>query len=150
MSSEGIGVDRARIVATNKLPPPKNVKGIQSFLGLAGFYRRFIKDFSKIVKLLCNLLENDIPFFFDVECLKAFEEIKKKLTTTPIMVAPDWNQGFEIVCDASNYVVGTVLGQHHDKIFQAIYSSQTLDNAQQNYITTKKEMLAVVFALDKF
>ena len=103
------------------------------------------------MKPLCNLVEKDTPFNFDIECLKAFEVIKEKLTTVPIMVAPDWDQAFEIMCDASDYAVGAIFGQSHDKIFLAIYyTSQTLDNAKQNYTTTEKKMLAVVFSLDKF
>ncbi|KAI3443836.1 hypothetical protein Pfo_000501 [Paulownia fortunei] len=151
VSSEGLEVDRAKIIAIEKLPPPINVKAIRSFLGHAGFYRRFIKDFSKIVKPLCNLLEKDRSFDFNVDCLQAFDHIKKALISAPIMVVPDWTQPFELMCDASDYAVGAVLGQRKDKIFRAIYyASRTLDDAQQNYTTTEKELLAVVFAFDKF
>ena len=78
VSSKGIEVDPAKISAIEKLPPPANVKGIWSFLGHAGFYGRFIKDFSKIIKPLCNLMEKDAFFVFDESCLRAFELIKKK------------------------------------------------------------------------
>ncbi|KAK6140963.1 hypothetical protein DH2020_025296 [Rehmannia glutinosa] len=86
ISCTGLEVDRAKVVAIEKLPPPSNVKGIRSFLGHAGFYRRFIKDFSKIVKPLCNLLEKDAIFCFDESCLQAFEQIKKALVSAPIMI----------------------------------------------------------------
>ncbi|KAK6164249.1 hypothetical protein DH2020_001113 [Rehmannia glutinosa] len=108
-------VDRAKVVAIEKLSPPSNVKGIRSFLGHAGFYRRFIKDFSKIVKPLCNLLEKDAIFCFDELCLQAFEQIKKALISAPIMIVPDWTQPFELMCDASDYAKGAVLGQRRDK-----------------------------------
>ncbi|XP_073017775.1 uncharacterized protein [Primulina eburnea] len=151
VSSKGLEVDRAKVVVIEKLPPPKNVKGIRSSLGHAGFYRRFIKDFSKISKPLCNLLEKESTFIFDDDCLQAFEKIKKALVTAPIMIVPDWKEPFELMCDASGYAVGVVLGQRRDKFFRSIYyASRTMDAAQQNYTTTEKEMLAVVFAFDKF
>ncbi|XP_073018529.1 uncharacterized protein [Primulina eburnea] len=151
VSSKGLEVDRAKVVAIEKLPPPKNIKGIRSFLGHAGFYRRFIKDFFKITKPLCNLLEKESTFIFDDDCLQAFEKIKKALVTAPIMIVPDWGQPFELMCDASDYAVGAVLGQRREKMFRSIYyASRTMDAAQQNYTTTEKEMLDVVFAFDKF
>ena len=72
------------------------MKGIRSFLGHAGFYRRFIKDFSKISKPLCNLLEKDVPFKFDDECLAAFETLKKSLITAPVITAPDWKEPYDV------------------------------------------------------
>ncbi|XP_062118490.1 uncharacterized mitochondrial protein AtMg00860-like [Humulus lupulus] len=110
VSKEGLEVDLAKIAIIKKLPPPTNVKAIRSFLGHVGFYRRFIKDFSKISNPLCNLLEKDTPFIFYEECRQAFEAIKEKLVTTPIMAVLEWSQPYEIMCDASDYVVGTVLG----------------------------------------
>jgi len=144
-------VNKAKIEVISKLPPPTNVKGIRSFLGHAGFYRRFIKDFSKVAKPLCNLLEKDSLFDFSDECLSAFELLKKKLIEAPIIISPDWSQPFELMCDASDFAVGAVLGQRKDKVFHAIYyASKVLNEAQVNYTTTEKEMLAVVFAFDKF
>ncbi|XP_073120647.1 uncharacterized protein [Henckelia pumila] len=152
VSSHGLEIDRAKVVAIEKLPPPKNIKGIRSFLGHAGFYRRFIKYFSKITKPLCNLLEKDSNFIFDDDCLQAFEKIKESLITTPIMVVPDWKKPFhELMCDASEYAVGAFLGHQREKMFRAIYYAiRTMDAAQQKYTTTEKVMLAVVFAFDKF
>lgn len=147
VSSRGLAVDRAKIVAIENFPPPKNVKGIRSFLGHAGFYRRFIKDCSKITKTMCNLLDKDSTFIFDDDCLQAFQKLKDALISAPIMVVPEWKEHFELMCDASDYVVGVVLGQRREKIFRAIYyARRTLDPAQQNYTTTEKEMLAVIFA----
>ena len=127
------------------------MKGIRSFLGHAGFYKRFIKDFSKIAKALSNLLVQGAPFEFDDQCLKAFLFLKQKLVSAPIVVAPDWNLPFELMCDASDYAIGAVLGHKRDRIFQVIYyASRTLNDAQLNYATTEKELLAIVFAFDKF
>ena len=151
ISARGIEVDRAKIEAIEKLPPPSSVKGIRSFLGHAGFYRRFIKDFSQIAKPLSNLLVQGIPFEFDSQYLHAFSVLKDKLISAPITVAPDWSFPFELMCDASDYAIEAVLGQKREKIFQVIYyASRTLNDAQLNYATTEKELLAIVFAFDKF
>ncbi|KAH9734989.1 hypothetical protein KPL71_017588 [Citrus sinensis] len=113
--------------------------------------RRFIQDFSKIGKPLCSLLEHDKPFNLDKDCLKAFRELKKALATTPVVIAPDWSLLFKLMCDASDHSVGTVLGQRQNKFFHSIYyASKTLTHAQINYTTTEKELIAVVFAFDKF
>ena len=103
-------VDQAKIVVIKTLMSPTIVKGIRSFLGHAGFYRRFIKEFSKISKPLCRLLKKDAKFDFDESCRFAFEEIKSRLVSAPIMLTPDWNNEFEIMCDASDYAMGAVLG----------------------------------------
>ena len=112
------------------LMPPKTIKGIRSFLGHARFYRRFIKDFSKISEPLCKLLEKDAKFEFDDSCLSAFKEIKSRLFITSIMETQDWNEEFEIMCDASDYVMVAVLGQRTEKIFRAIYyANKTFNKA---------------------
>lgn len=151
VSRDGLEVDKAKVEIIEKLPPPVSVKGIRSFLGHAGFYRRFIKDFSKVAKPLCNLLEKDRKFDFDEGCLKAFLELKQKLSSAPVIVAPDWGAPFELMCDASDVAVGAVLGQRRGKVFHSIYyTSKTLQGAQLNYTVTEKELLDVVFAFDKF
>ncbi|GJV39004.1 reverse transcriptase domain-containing protein [Tanacetum coccineum] len=111
ISKKGIEVDKAKIDVIAKLPHPTTVKGIRSFLGHVGFYRRFIKDFSKISRPMTHLLEKNTPFIFSEECIQAFQTLKKKLTEAPILIAPDWDQPFELMCDASDYAIGAVLGQ---------------------------------------
>ncbi|KAK9042651.1 hypothetical protein V6N11_017718 [Hibiscus sabdariffa] len=151
ISSKGIEVDKAKVEVIEKLPPPTTVKGIRSFLGHAGFYRRFIKEFSKISKSLCTLLQQNQPFIFDEDYQSTFEELKKRLISAPIVVPPDWISPFELMCDASDYAVGAALGQRRGKLFHVIYYvSRTLNDAQVNYTTTENELLAVVFAFDKF
>lgn len=151
ISGNGIEVDQAKVEAISKLPYPTTVKAIRSFLGHAGFYRRFIKDFSKIARPMTQLLMKDAPFDFSQECKDAFDLLKKELTQAPIMITPNWELPFEIMCDASDFAVGAVLGQRCDKLFQPIYyASKTMNPAQENYSTTEKELLAVVFAFDKF
>ena len=144
-------VDQAKVVIIKTLLPPTTVKGIRSFLRHAGFYRKFIKYFSKISRPLCRLLEKDANFDFDELYKAAFDEIKSRLVTAPIMVIPDRNNEFEIMCDASDFAMGAVLGQRTEKIFKAIYyANKTFNKGQENYSTTENEMLEMVFACEKF
>ena len=132
-----ISANGQKVSIIKTLAPPTTVKGIRSF--------------SKIARPLCRLLEKDTRFNFDDSCKAAFEEIKIKLVQAPIMAAPEWDQGFEIMCDASDFAMGAVLGQRKEKIFRTIYyASRTFNEAQENYSTTEKEMLAIVFACEKF
>ncbi|GJX80192.1 reverse transcriptase domain-containing protein [Tanacetum coccineum] len=140
--SAGFEVDKAKIDVIAKLSPPTNVKAVRSFLGHAGFYFRFIKDFSKISCPMTKLLEKDTIFDFNKECIEGFESIKEKLTNAPIMVSPDWSQPFELMCDASDFAVGAVLEQQEGKHFRPIYfANKTLNNAQQNYTQDAKPRL---------
>ncbi|GKA19823.1 reverse transcriptase domain-containing protein [Tanacetum coccineum] len=131
VSEAGLEVDKAKSDVISKLPPPTNIKVIRSFLGHAGFYRRFIKNFSKIARPLTKLLEKDTPFKFNDECQNAFTILKEKLTCAPVIVSLKWSLPFELMCDACDFTVGAIL-------------------AQQNYTITEKELMAVVFAFDKF
>nr|GEY42274.1 reverse transcriptase domain-containing protein [Tanacetum cinerariifolium] len=122
-----IEVDKAKIDVIAKLPHPTTVKGVRSFLG------------------------HDTPFVFSEDCIQAFQTLKKKLTEAPILIAPNWDLPFELMCDASNFAIGAVLGQRHEKHFRPIhYASKTLTDAESNYTTTEKEMLAVVYEFEKF
>nr|GEY06229.1 reverse transcriptase domain-containing protein [Tanacetum cinerariifolium] len=145
ISKDGIEVDKAKVEVITKLPHPTTVKGIHSFLGHDGFYRRFMKDFLKIALPMTRLLEKDTPFFFSKECVEAFQTLKRKLTEAPILIAPDWDLPFEPMCDASDFAKGVVLGQRKEKNFRPIhYASKTMTEAELNYTTMEKEMLAVV------
>nr|GEZ96580.1 hypothetical protein [Tanacetum cinerariifolium] len=124
ISKKGIEVDKAKIEVILKLPHLTTVKGIRSFLEHEGFYRRFIKDFSKISRPMTHLLEKNSPFIFSNECIQAFRTLKDKLTEAPIPIAPNWDQPFELI--------------------------KTMNQAEANYTTTDKEMLAVVYAFKKF
>ena len=151
VSSKGIEVDKAKIELITNMPTPKIVKDVRPFLGHVGFYRRFIKDFSFISRPMCNLLTNDTPFEWTQACQEAFDKLKGMLTIASIMQPQNWNLPFEIMCDVSDYAIGAVLGQKKDKRSHVIYyASKTLNEAQMNYCTIEKELLAVVFALDKF
>nr|GEV75174.1 reverse transcriptase domain-containing protein [Tanacetum cinerariifolium] len=146
-----IEVDKAKVDVIAKLPHPTTIKGICIFLGHVGFYRRFIQDCSKIARPMTHLLEKDTPFFFSKECIEAFQTLKKKLTEGPILVAPDWDLPFELMCDTSDFAIGAVLGQRKTKHFQPIhYASKTMTDAQAHYIATEKELLAMVYSFEKF
>nr|GEZ69710.1 reverse transcriptase domain-containing protein [Tanacetum cinerariifolium] len=151
ISKNGIEVNKAKVDVIHKLPHPITVKGIHSFLGHAGFYRRFIKDFSKIARPMTRLFEKITPFFFSKECVKAFQTLKRKLTKALILIAPDWDLPFELMCDASDFAIGAVLGKRQEKHCRPIhYASKTMTEGESNYTTAEKEMLAVVYAFKKF
>nr|GEZ55426.1 reverse transcriptase domain-containing protein [Tanacetum cinerariifolium] len=151
ISKQGIKVDKAKVDVIPKLPHPTTVKGIRSFLGHAGFYRRFIKYFSKIVTPMTHLLEKDTPFIFSKECVEAFQTLKRKLTEASILIAPDWDMPFELMCNASDFAIGEIPWQRQDKHFWPIhYASKAMTEAESNYTTTEKELLAVVYAFEKF
>jgi hypothetical protein len=120
ISERGIEVDKAKVETVEQLLPPTDVKSLRSFLGHAGFYRRFIKYFSKITKPLTHFLQKDVAFDFDENCLAAFRTLKSALVSAPIIQPPDWSQPFEIMCDASDYAVGAALGQRKEGQVHAV------------------------------
>ncbi|CAN6721027.1 unnamed protein product [Malus baccata var. baccata] len=151
ISEKGIEVDKSKIDIVHHLPSPTSVREVRSFPGHAGFYRRFIKDFSKIAQPLCRLLQKEVAFEFNKECETTFKTLKDMLASAPIIMPLDWSLPFELMCDASDYAIGAVLGQRRNKHPHIIhYASRTQNDAQLNYSTTEKELLTVVFALDKF
>nr|GEW15948.1 reverse transcriptase domain-containing protein [Tanacetum cinerariifolium] len=111
ISKNGIEVDKAKVDVIAKFPHPTTVKGIRSFLGHAGFYRRFIKDISKIAWPMTCFLKKDTPFLFSKECIEAFQTLKRKLTEPPILIAPDWDLPFALMYDASEFVIDAILRQ---------------------------------------
>nr|GEZ29513.1 reverse transcriptase domain-containing protein [Tanacetum cinerariifolium] len=151
VSKNEIEVDRAKVDVIAKLPHPTIAKGVRSFLGHAGFYRRFIQDFSKISRPMTHILEKNTPFIFSEDCIKAFQMLKKKLTEAPILIAPNWDLPFELMCDTNDFAIGAVMGQRHEKHFKPIhYDGKTMNDAESNYTTIEKEMLAVVYAFENF
>ena len=151
VSGKGLEVDKAKIEVIQNLPLPGTVRDLWSFLGHVGFYRRFIQEFAKVSKPLTTLLCKDKDFIIDEEGKHAFTMLKQALIEAPIIQSPNWDLPFEIICDASHYAVGAVLGKQLDKKPTAIcYTCKTLVEAQINNTTTEKELLAVVYALEKF
>ncbi|GJU58838.1 reverse transcriptase domain-containing protein [Tanacetum coccineum] len=109
ISKNGIEVDKAKIDVIAKLPHLTNLKGVRSFLGHAGFCRRFIQDFSKIARPITHLLEKETSFFFSKECIESFNTLKRKLTEAPILIAPDWDLPFNSMCHANDFSIRAVL-----------------------------------------
>lgn len=144
ISEEGITVDPTKIEVIMDWERPKTVTEIRSFLGLAGYYRKFIKDFSKIAVPLTNLTKKDVKFVWSEECEKSFTELKKRLTSAPVLALPDGTEGFVVYSDASKKGLGCVLMQHGKVI---AYASRQLRNHEKNYPTHDLELAAVVFAL---
>ncbi|WVZ96653.1 hypothetical protein U9M48_042263 [Paspalum notatum var. saurae] len=144
ISNGGIAVDQSKVSEVQNWKIPEDVKGIMSFLGLAGYYRRFIEGFSKIAKPMTALLEKNIKFQWTSACQKAFEELKKRLTTAPVLTFPDMHKPFSVYCDASRLGLGCVLMQEGKVI---AYASRQLRDHEKNYPTHDLELAAVVHAL---
>jgi hypothetical protein len=140
----GIKVDPGKISEILNWKQPKDVSKIKSFLGLAGYYKRFIEGFSKLVKPLTSLLEKGKEFKWDEACQNCFEELKNRLTTTPILVMPDIHKGFDVYCDVLHLGLGCVLMQEGKVI---AYASRQLRKHEKNYPTHDLELADVVHAL---
>ncbi|CAF4231076.1 unnamed protein product [Rotaria sp. Silwood2] len=155
ITQEGIKPDSNLIKSVSNFPQPKKIKDVQSFLGLTGYYRRFIKDYSKIAEPLTQQLRNNQKgnhqLKWSKECTNAFEALKEKLTTAPIMNTPNFNQPFILELDACEYGLGAVLTQEYDgKKYVIAYASRTLSTAERNYGATEHEALAIVWATKYF
>ena len=151
VSSKGLEVDKAKVEVIQDLALPKSIRELRSFLGHVGFYRRFIQDFAEVSKPLTSLLCKEKDFIIEEEGKHAFMQLKQSLVEVPILQSPNWDLPFEIMCDAFDFTVGVVLGQRIDKKPTAIcYASKMLADAQVNYTTTEKELLSVIFALEKY
>jgi hypothetical protein len=141
VTAEGIQVDEDKIKAIKDWPVPKNVSQVRSFHGLAGFYRRFVKDFSTIAAALNNLTKKDVPFVWGDEQDRAFQELKRKLCEAPLLQLPDFRKTSEIECDASGIGIGGVLIQEGKPI---AYFSEKLNGPHLNYSVYDKELYALV------
>lgn len=151
INENGIKPNEKNTLAIKNMSAPKNIKEVQKFLGMASYFRKFIASFAKIAYPLNKLCRKDKKFEWSKECNNAFEKLKTALTTQPVLVFPDFNKQFYISVDASNYAVGGYISNApppNDKPIE--YFSKTLNNAQQNYSTTEKELLAIILAIEQF
>lgn len=151
ITDKGVSPNPDKIAAVTQFPTPKNPKDIKSFLGLVGYYRRFIENFSKITKPLTSLLKKDAVFQWSHEQEQSFNLLKNKLTSAPLLQYPDFNNPFLLTTDASNYAVGAILSQGEiGKDKPIAYASRTLNKAEGNYSTIEKELLAILFGVKTF
>ena len=151
ITEKGVLPDPRKLQAVRNFPIPQRRKNIKQFLGLVGYYRRFISDFAKISKPLTQLLKKDISFLWGPEQQKAFETLRDKLCSEPLLQYPDFNKPFVVTTDASDFALGAVLSQGQiGRDLPIAYASRTLDKAETNYSTTEKELLAIVFAVKHF
>jgi hypothetical protein len=144
ISSEGIAIDPGKVQEVMDRKPPNSVHQIRSFLGLAGYYRRFIPDFSKIAKPMIELLKKGAKFEWSDKCEKAFHTLRKQLTSTSVLAQPNNTQPFDVYCDASGTGLGCVLLQT-DRVIA--YASRALRSHELNYLTHDLELPAVIHAL---
>lgn len=151
ISNDGVKPDPKKISAVKDFPTPKRAKNVKQFLGLAGYYRRFIPDFSKIAKPLTKLLKKNMTFVWEREQEEAFQRLRDALCSQPLLQYPDFTQPFVLTTDASGYAVGGVLSQGViGKDLPVAYASRLLNPAEQNYSTIEKELLAIVHCVRHF
>lgn len=151
IGEDGVKPDPGKITAVERFPTPRNVKTIRQFLGLAGYYRRFIPNFSKVSKPLTDLLKKEKEFKWEVKQKSAFDQLKGALCSEPILQYPDFTQTFNLTTDASGYAIGGVLSQGPiGKDLPIGYASRLLNGAEQRYSTIEKECLAIIYCVSHF
>ena len=152
ITQEGISPDPSTVQWIQEFPVSTTVKKLRSFLGLAGYYRKFVKGFSQVAAPLFKLLKNDVHFTWTVDQENAFQTIKDKLISAPILIYPDFTKKFYLYTDVSDAGLGAVLSQKDDEGRERVvaYASVSLKPAEKNYSVTEKEALAVVWAVRQF
>jgi len=152
VNSKGVSTDPNKIRAITEMNPPQNLKQLQQYLGLCNYYRRFIQDFSKLAAPLFKLLKKEEKFVWSTECQEAFEALKDKLISYPILRSPDFSKDFILYTDASGYAIGAILSQKDDenREYVCLYASRILKGAELQYGITEKECLAVVWGIKQF
>ena len=151
ITDKGVKPDPQKIKCVLDFPTPSNQKEIKSFLGLSGYYRRFIPGYGQISKPLTSLLKKDVSFRWSDLCQEAFDKLKSILTTEPLLQYPDFGRTFNLTCDASNFAIGSVLSQGPiGQDAPIAYASRTLNKAEQNYNTTEKELCAIIWGVKQF
>ena len=152
LSEQGIATCPEKIESIKNMAPPKNAKGVKSFLGLSGFYRRFIKDYAKIVEPLTRMTKKDVTFNWNKEAEQAWATIKEKLISDPILAHPDLTKGYHLIFDASSYAIGGILCQKGEdgQLHPVSYGSSILSESQRKWSTVQKKLYSLVYFSEKF
>ena len=151
VSENGIEPDESKVEKIKTFPIPRNVSEVRSWISLCGYYRKFVPGFAAIAHPLTQLTKKDAKFEWSIDCQTAFEELKNRLITAPILAYPDFSLPFLIFTDASNFAVGAILSQiQNGKEVVIAYASKQLEKAQLNYSTIEKEAFAIIFATKQF
>ena len=151
ISEKGVKPCPEKVTAVREFPTPKNAKNVREFLGLAGYYRRFINKFSQISKPLASLLRKDVKFNWGPDQQRAFETLRSALCSEPVLQYPKFNQPFNITTDASGYAIGAILSQGEVAKDRPIaYASRLLQGAELNYSTIEEECFAIIYAVRHF
>ena len=151
VSDKGIECDPEKTSAIANWPRPVNVSEVRTFCGLASYYRAFVRNFAEVARPLHKLTKKNAIFMWNDDCEAAFQELKKRLTSPPILVAPRDERQYVLDCDASDCSVGSVVQQFQDGALRVIaYASRALSDAERRYCITRRELLAVVYGLKKY
>jgi len=151
LSENGVSASSDNVEAVKNYPAPKNVRDVRAFLGLAGFYRRLVPDFAALAKPLTSLIRKDLEFIWGPSQQQAFEGLKNKLCTPPVLAYPDFCQPFILTTDASKIAVAAVLSQVQKGIERPIaYASRQMNKPERSYSASEAEMLALVWAAKHF
>ena len=152
LSKNGVSVDQSKVTAVKEFPRPTNLKTVRGFLGLSGYYRRFIKDYAKIANPIHQLLKKDKKFVWTDECEGAFEKLKTALTTAPVLKFPNLNEEFTLVTDASRTSIGYYLTQNDSNGYHhpITYSGRSVHKHEQSYTVTELELLAIMQGIKQF
>ena len=151
ITSKGISLDPDKVAAVKDYPVPTNVKELRAFLGLSGYYRRFVKSYANIATPLYHLTSKGVPFEWSTDYKTAFEHLKSALISPPILAYPDYERPFKVFTDASSFAVGGVLSQDDTEGNEHVisYVGRALTPSERNYGISEKECLALVFAIKK-
>ncbi|GFU93842.1 retrovirus-related Pol polyprotein from transposon 17.6 [Trichonephila clavipes] len=147
ISKEGIETDNSKVKVITEMKPPKNIREVSKFLGMAGWYKKFIPKYADICEPLYRLKKKGVKFNWSTVAQDSFDKIKRALTEAPVLQLPNFTEQFNLFTDASGVGIGAVLNQNHRPI---AFASRTLNKAERNYTVTERECLAVIWALNKF
>lgn len=147
-----ITTDPEKVIAIREFPLPRSIRQLRRFLGVCGWYRRFVRNFASVSSPITDMLQKNKKFMWSEEAIEAFNKLKDILSSAPVLHNPDFSRPLSIQCDASQYGIGAVLAQRNDAgdEIPIAYMSHKMTTAQRNYSVSEQECLAAVMAIKKF